>query len=338
MSGHLSVRRDRRAAAVGQRGAALLTALLIVTLVTTLAAAMLWRQARSIQIEAAERGRAQADWVLQGALDWARLILREDKRANQKDNVDHLGEVWSVPLAEARLSSFLSTDENKSADAGPDAFLSGRIEDAQARFNLRNVVSGKAEDLRAAARIFQAAGLTGSLAQQLQVRLSYAVTPASAPQGDVPLLPIRLEQLRWLGLSDEQITRLGALAVILPQQTPVNVNTASREVLAALFDGMDIGSADRIVRARQAKPFRTLEELKPYLPLGVEASVERSAFTSDFYFVEGQLRMDDRVLAQRSLVHRRALEIVVLDRQRLQRQAGRAGNGGNGGNGYGASP
>ena len=43
------------------RGAALLTALLIVVLVTTLSAAMLWRQARSIQIEAADRGRAQAD-------------------------------------------------------------------------------------------------------------------------------------------------------------------------------------------------------------------------------------------------------------------------------------
>ena len=99
-----------------QRGAALLTALLIVVLITTLSAAMLWRQARSIQVESAERGRAQADWVLQGALDWARLILREDARANQKDNVDHLGEVWAVPLAEARLSSFLSADDNNSAD------------------------------------------------------------------------------------------------------------------------------------------------------------------------------------------------------------------------------
>src|SRR6185436_9960248 len=87
-----------------RRGAALLTALLIVVLVTTLSAAMLWRQSRSIQIEAADRGRAQADWVLQGALDWARLILAEDAKASRRNvegQSDNLGEVWAVPLAEA---------------------------------------------------------------------------------------------------------------------------------------------------------------------------------------------------------------------------------------------
>ncbi|OWQ83535.1 hypothetical protein CDN99_25715 [Roseateles aquatilis] len=316
-----------------QRGAALLTALLIVVLITTLSAAMLWRQARSIQVESAERGRAQADWVLQGALDWARLILREDARANQKDNVDHLGEVWAVPLAEARLSSFLSADDNNSADAGPDAFLSGHIEDAQSRYNLRNLAGGNPLELRVAARLFQSAGLGTGLAEQLQLSLRQAANPASAPQGEMPLLPTRLEQLRWLGLSDDQIARLSPLVVILPQPTPVNLNTASREVIAALFEGMDRGSADRVVRARQAKPFRSLEDVKPYLPQGVEINTERTAFTSSFFFVEGQLRLDDRVLAQRSLIQRRGLDMVVLDRQRLRRQLpGPAGSG------YGANP
>ncbi|WP_067065544.1 type II secretion system minor pseudopilin GspK [Roseateles chitosanitabidus] len=305
------------------RGAALLTALLIVVLVTTLAAAMLWRQARSIQIESADRGRAQADWVLQGALDYARLILREDARANQKDAVDHLGEVWAVPLAEARLSSFLAADDNHSADAGPDAFLSGHIEDAQARYNLRNLANGTPVELRIGQRIFQAAGLPTHLASQVQTALREAANAASAPQGDLPLMPARLEQLRWLGLSDEQIERLRPLAVLLPVQTPINVNTAPREVLAAVFEGMDLGSADRIVRARQSKPFRTIDELKAYTPQGLELTAERSAFTSAFFFVEGQLRLDDRVLRQRSLVQRRGLDMMILDRQRLQQQADR---------------
>ena len=42
-----------------QRGAALLTAMVIVTLVATLAASMIWQQWRAVQIEAAERSRAQ---------------------------------------------------------------------------------------------------------------------------------------------------------------------------------------------------------------------------------------------------------------------------------------
>lgn len=126
-----------------QRGAALLTAMIIVTLIASLAAGMVWQQYRAVQIEAADRARAQSTWILQGALDWARLILLEDAKQNRNKPVDHLGEPWAVPLAEARLSTFLAT-ENSSAttDDGPEAFLSGSIEDAQSRYNLRSLLGG----------------------------------------------------------------------------------------------------------------------------------------------------------------------------------------------------
>lgn len=306
-----------------QRGAALLTALLIVVLVSTLAAAMLWRQARSIQVGSAERAASQADWVLLGALDWARLILREDTRANQKEAVDHLGEVWAVPLAEARLSSFLSTDSNHSADAGPDAFLSGHIEDAQSRYNLRNLVQTKTEaadaQLRIAARLFESAGLSGSLAKQVQDSLQ-KLNADSTVQGDTPLPPVRLEQLQWLGLSAEQVERLRPLVVLLPVATPVNLNTAPREVIAALYDGMDLSSADRMIRGRAANPMKTWTAAKQYLPQTAVEDPNKAGYTTNYFYVEGQLRLDDRLLAQRSLVWRESLaSIKVLDRQRIQR-------------------
>ena len=96
-----------------QRGAALLLAMLTVVLVATLASAALWTQWRAFEIERAERQRAQAAWILNGALDWARLILREDVRTG---GADHLGEPWAVPLAEARLSTFLAADKDNNAD------------------------------------------------------------------------------------------------------------------------------------------------------------------------------------------------------------------------------
>ena len=63
-----------------QQGAALLLAMVIVALVATVTAGMVWQQTRAVQVEEAERARAQAGWILSGALDWARLILREDLR------------------------------------------------------------------------------------------------------------------------------------------------------------------------------------------------------------------------------------------------------------------
>jgi type II secretory pathway component PulK len=68
-----------------QTGAALLMAMLTVALVATLASAALWQQWRAIEVESAERGRVQATWILQGALDWARLILAEDGRKTLND-------------------------------------------------------------------------------------------------------------------------------------------------------------------------------------------------------------------------------------------------------------
>src|SRR3989442_3133622 len=103
---------DRRAGQ--QAGAALLAAMLTVTLVATFAAASLWQQWRSVEVEAAERSRVQSSWILTGALDWARLILREDARAG---GADHLAEPWAVPLQEARLSTFLAADRNNNADS-----------------------------------------------------------------------------------------------------------------------------------------------------------------------------------------------------------------------------
>src|SRR5205085_8977021 len=97
-----------------QRGAALLIAMLTVALVATLAAASLWQQWRSVEVETAERARVQSGWILTAALDWARLILREDARAG---GADHLAEPWAVPLQEARLSTFLAADRNNTADA-----------------------------------------------------------------------------------------------------------------------------------------------------------------------------------------------------------------------------
>ena len=123
-----------------QHGAALLTAMIIVALVATLAGSMVWQQWRAIQVEAAERARTQSAWILSGALDWARLILREDaKNGAVTGNIDHLGEPCAVPLAEARLSTFLAADKDNTDDA-PDAFLSGAITDAMARYNLTNLL------------------------------------------------------------------------------------------------------------------------------------------------------------------------------------------------------
>ena len=332
--------REARAARGGrQRGAALLTAMLIVTLVATLAASMLWQQWRAVQVEAAERARAQSAWILSGALDWARLILREDGR---NGGPDHLGEPWAVPLAEARLSTFLAADKTNTEDA-PDAFLSGAITDAQAKFNLTNLLAGNRIDsleLAALQRLCETVGVSADVATRIAngmrdaapplppdvtasgTPLAPAGPPTPAPPADPPLMPQTARQLSWFGVDPEALRALEPYIVILPEKAYVNVNTAPREVLAAAAAGLDLATAERIVQARQRSPLRSIADVRALAPSVPEDSFARLVINSNFFEVRGRLRLGDVVLEQRSLVYRRGLEVTVRQRERIATRDG----------------
>lgn len=316
-----------------QRGAALLTAMIIVTLIASLAAGMVWQQYRAVQIEAADRARAQSTWILQGALDWARLILLEDAKQNRNKPVDHLGEPWAVPLAEARLSTFLAADNTAaSADDGPEAFLSGSIEDAQSRYNLRSLLGGpQVPELekrvleRLCSQVNAPPGTAGVIIAGLRAAFPAAASGASAPDTSAsapasesgPLRPAGVDELTWLGLDTDTIARLQPYVVLLPKLTAVNLNTAPREVIAALFDGVDLASAERLVQGRKAKPLQAVDDAKAYLPASVQIDAGRASVDSSFFVVTGRLRLDERQLEQRSLIERQGLKMVVLARERI---------------------
>ena len=155
--------------------------MVVLTLVSTLAAGMVWQQARAIEVESAERTRAQAAWILTGALDLGRVLLRVDAR---KPGVDDLNEVWATQLEEASLSSLLAQDRNNNVEGAPEAFLRGRIRDAQDRYNLRNLVDPATHkiveaELAALTRLCETAAVAPETAQTLASGLQAACRPRS---------------------------------------------------------------------------------------------------------------------------------------------------------------
>jgi general secretion pathway protein K len=303
-----------------QRGAALLAAMLTVALVATFAAGALWQQWKSIEVEGAERQRTQARWLLTGALDWARVILREDARAgNAGAPADHLAEPWAVPLQEARLSSFLSAlpdgtgasvDETKLAQ---QVLLSGQISDLQGRLNVTNLLQGDQLDATtviAFQRLFDALGLPPA---QLSL-LTQGLAAAQRKNETSPLMPQRVSQLTWFGLTPQTLNILSPHITLLPTRTPINVNTASIQVLYASVPGMSLSDAQRLVQQRERQHWASLDAFQKALGRSINLSDAFSVSTK-FFEVTGRLRMPQTVLQERSLVQREMQDLKVLWRE-----------------------
>jgi general secretion pathway protein K len=307
-----------------QAGAALLMAMLTVTLVATFAAAAMWQQWRSVEVEQAERTRVQSAWILTGALDWARLILREDGKAG---GADYLSEPWAVPLEEARLSTFLAAENGvatvASGEDTMDAFLSGQIIDQQSMLNVGNLVkNGQPQEnwRRCFARLFELLGLPPAQLATLAENLRFASDSSAANRSSAmaPLMPQRLEQLVWLGLAPETVAVLQPYVTVLPSTTvPVNLNTARAEVIYAAIDGLSLADAQRMVAERERSHFREVAAAAKVVGRDVASfGVDQVGISSSFFESRGRLRLGQMVVEERSLLQRVQTDVRALQRER----------------------
>jgi len=315
-----------------QRGAAILTAMLTVALVATLASAMLWQQWRQTEVEAAQRARVQSQWVLTGALDWARLILREDARQGGSDN---LTEPWAVPLAPARLSTFLSAQQGQVTvgdddDPSQEAFLSGHIQDLQARLNLTNLIEGDkihAPTLAIWKRLFKQLdlpeGQVDALAQNLLLAVAAGKPASKSNTPDQPnapqaaLLPRTVAEIVWLGLPDASVRALMPFITVLPMRTVVNINTAPLEVLVASVPQLTTAQARQLMQSRATRPLETLmDALLVISDAKVQFDPAEHGVASRFFEVTGTLRVGQNTVQEQSVLQRDGMVVKVLIRTR----------------------
>ncbi|QRX82385.1 type II secretion system minor pseudopilin GspK [Glaciimonas sp. PAMC28666] len=317
-----------------QEGVAIITALLITALAVTIVSSLFWQQQVQVRSIENQRLQLQKEWVLRGALDWAGAILRGD--ANRSSNVDYLGQPWSIPLAETRLNNYL--DENQTSGSSEDneageVTLSGQIIDAQSRYNLTNLGSGglvNPVELATFGRLLTTLHLPPDLASAVATAVanSVAAVQSSKPQVtpavntgnstdiiSAPLIYID-DLLAVPGISPEMIRSLRNFVVVLPIVTPVNLNTASAEVLAACFDGLTSADAASLISSRTIAYFRDAADFSTRLPgnknISATSNAEPVAFSTNFFLVNGNVRMGRATSNTLSLIKRVSNHSAVL--------------------------
>jgi general secretion pathway protein K len=294
-----------------QRGVAVIIALLLTTLAITIVASLFWQQQVQVRSIENQRLQLQKQWILRGALDWAGLILREDAKYS---SVDTLDEPWAVPLAETRLDQYV---DNGRADAGiADATLSGSISDAQARYNLTNLCTNgtiNPAEVAAFEQLLINAHMDPALAEAtagvMAVAQKTPAVDATNHDGQSSPQPMNLTYLDDLlavpGFNQEKLDKIRDFVIFLPRATPINVNTAPAEVLAARIDGLSLADAAALVASRNTASFRFISDFTERLP-GVSLSVSNleASVTTNYFLVNGKVRMNRAELQVQALIER----------------------------------
>jgi len=297
-----------------QRGVAVITALLLTTLAITIVASLFWQQQVQVRSIENQRLQLQKQWILRGALDWARLILREDKRISGK--VDHLGEPWAVPLAETRLDQYV--DKERANTDIPDAALSGGIVDAQARFNLRNLCppGGDIADTEVAAfgklltTLQQNPALaraTAVLMKSAQPKPATAGAPVASTDTSTPV-PMNIEHVDDLlavqGFTPEIFAKVKDFVIVLPKATKINVNTAPAEVLSARIATLSLSDATALVSRRQSAPFQSVDDVRSSVPASTADLSPLLDIRTDYFLVNGNVRLNRAGMEMQALIDR----------------------------------
>ena len=298
-----------------QRGVAVITALLLTALAITVVASLFWQQQVQVRSMENQRLRLQTQWAMRGMVDFARFWLRQDN-----PSLTALDGVWATPIEEARLDDYV--DREKVDTEKFDATVSGRALDAQARFNITNLATATGivsqPYVQAYQRLLSNLQLDSSLAQatadavlRARPKPRSAGNDGKAPAasaatggGSEPVAFTQIEDLLAVpGYTPQIIEKLRDFIIVLPELTPVNVNTAPAEVLAAVTM-LSLSEASALTLSNPRKKFvdklNFQNNINAALIEGIELDVK-----SRYFLTVIRVRLDRAALDAVALVNRK---------------------------------
>ena len=285
-----------------ESGMALIVAMLVAALAAAVAVSVATAQSHWSAQVAHRREQVQAQSIALAGVQWAREILDADARAG---SIDHLGEPWALPLPATPV-------ENGAVE--------GRIVDAQGFFNVNNLTS--ATQATSARRRFErlsaALGLPSAtlaavsdwidadtVAQQGGAEDAWYLAQAQ-PTVAANAPAMRVEELSLVrGMTPPAMAKLARFVTALPVDTPLNVNTAPAELLAAYIDGIAPDQVKALVESRVQRPFTSASDFRERLPSGASIADETSfSVDSRFFLVRVQARQGETLARAHALIQR----------------------------------
>lgn len=282
-----------------QKGSATVMALIVVSLISICIASLVWQQDFEIRKTRIYKENTQVYWLQRSLIDVVRLVLRIDLQNSQ--GVDHLGEIWAMPIEKSSIEDFL-----KNQDLPEDLTsvkFSGSIQDAQGLFNISNLWDENLSTvnlvaIQTYANLLDQLGLNKTLANQTAQyillnnrRLQYLDELINVP-----------------GYTSDLIKRLSQFAIVLPEPTAINLNTASVEILLALWPSLSPADALKFSQLRLSMPLKNLSDIgQLFSKIQPNKTLEESSAVgvkSDYWLANTNMLIDRRNINTQTLIKR----------------------------------
>ncbi len=240
-----------------QQGVALIVSLLVVAIVAALALLFTARQQLWMRQIENRNNFSMAQGVAIAAINMTRLTLRDDARNNQ---VDHLLEPWTIPIPPVAVEQ---------------GRVGGRISELQGKLNLTNLLPPANTTLKEDdPKLLRAASALNVSTRDLSSLVTQFVALRKREPSGTPELA---ELIRLAALSADKAETLKNKVVVLPEQTPVNVNFATAEALQASVEGLSAGDASNLVARRAGNPYTSIDAFAAALPESLRSKLDRQA-------------------------------------------------------------
>ena len=288
------------------RGIALISVMIIVALIASTVAVMLNTQHRTFGHTKATVEHQQALQHLFSVETWVLSMLKDDET-----KVDDLTENWAMEIPPIPV---------------PNGVLQGRLIDLQSRLNLNSIInidsaSGlvtfNSEFLQSANRLSQSLDL---------IPLGDTVYGLASTQSSQPELfkhsHILLQQNVF---TPSEFLSLKSLITVLPEKTPININTASQKMLMSLHPNLDEYTVQDLMDTRKNAPFQTLDDFyqalhtrMSYLTLDqLKKDIPSTLIDikTEYFLLESTIQYGESTLIGHSVLQRKNGHITLLNRQ-----------------------
>ncbi len=293
----------RRLDTHSERGSATIIALMVVGLIAICIASLVWQQDFEIRKTQIYKENTQVSWLQRSLTDVVRLVLRIDLLNSQA--VDHLGEIWALPIENSRIEDYLKNkdlpEELKSIK------FSGLIQDAQALFNIANLWDSNISTVN-----IEAVKTYTNLLEQLGLNKNLADVTAQHVLRSNRRLQYLEDLINIPGYHTDTLKRINQFVIVLPEPTTVNVNTTSIEILMALVPTLSPADAVRFIQLRMITPLKNQDDITQLFtkiqPNRTLQTLNSLDVKSNYWLAHTNMVIDQRNINTQTLIKRFSIQ------------------------------